>query len=128
MSERYDHDEEQAIERLLIGHSVTVDGDALVLDDGTRLNVRPNEGCGGCDSGWYQIEALNGCENAITAVHFDESDDGEGENPRHFRIFVLAEGIPTKTELLHVAGDDGNGYYGTGYMIDVARAEEGSAP
>ena len=36
-----------------------------------------------------------------------------------YRIFVLAE--DTRIKLLEVSGDDGNGYYGTGYWIEVLR-------
>jgi len=121
----YDHDEETAIRGLLVGHSVAVDGDALVLDNGTRLVIHPNEGCGGCNSGWYKLESLGGCENAITAVHFEEygeresDEDNDAETPEHFRIFVYAEGIKSGVELLHVSGDEGNGYYGRGYSIEV---------
>ena len=37
-------------------------------------------------------------------------------------VFVIADGV--KTELLDVYGTDGNGYYGTGYTIDVYIPDE----
>ena len=40
----------------------------------------------------------------------------------HYKIFVIADGMTT--ELLDVYGTDGNGYYGTGYTIDVYLPDE----
>jgi hypothetical protein len=28
----------------------------LVLDDGTKLYLAGNEGCGGCSNGWYELQ------------------------------------------------------------------------
>lgn len=112
--------DEKDISDMLIGHKVVgVDGgDTLVLDNGMKLLVEPNEGCGGCESGWYNIEHIASCNNAITNVEFDCYDEeGKWDCYTHYKIFVIADGI--RTELLDVYGTDGNGYYGTGYSIDV---------
>lgn len=118
-----EHYDEKDISDMLIGHKVVdVDGwNTLVLDNGMKLLVEPNEGCGGCESGRYSIEHIASCNNVITNVEFDCYDE---ENKRsyytnctHYKIFVIADGI--RTELLDVYGTDGNGYYGTGYSIDV---------
>lgn len=112
--------DEKDISDMLIGHKVVgVDGgDTLVLDNGTKLLVEPNEGCGGCESGWYDIEHIASCNNAITNVEFDCYDEEDKwDCYTHYKIFVIADGI--RTELLDVYGTDGNGYYGTGYSIDV---------
>ena len=59
-------DEEQ-IRETLLGRTVTrVSDDTLLLDNGTTLRIVPNEGCGGCNSGWYDIVALNDCPVIIT--------------------------------------------------------------
>ena len=108
---------EKEIEELLLGHKVTVDDyDKLVLDNGVVLQINPNIGCGGCESGNYYLEHIASVNNAITNVEFVEEfeDDCYYE---HYRIFVIADGMTT--ELLDVYGTDGNGYYGTGYTIDV---------
>ena len=108
------------IEDMLIGRKVVdVEGDdTLVLDNGMKLLVEPNEGCGGCESGWYNIEHIASCNNAITNVEFDCYDEEDKwDCYTHYKIFVIADGI--RTELLDVYGTDGNGYYGTGYSIDV---------
>ena len=113
---------EKEIEELLLGHKVTVDDCGnLVLDNGVMLQINPNIGCGGCESGNYYLEHISSVNNAITNVEFVEEfeDDCYYE---HYRIFVIADGMTT--ELLDVYGTDGNGYYGTGYTIDVYMPDE----
>lgn len=113
---------EKEIEELLLGHKVTVDDyDNLVLDNGVVLQINPNIGCGACESGNYYLEHISSVNNAITNVEFVEEfeDDCYYE---HYKIFVIADGMTT--ELLDVYGTDGNGYYGTGYTIDVYIPDE----
>lgn len=113
---------EKEIEELLLGHKVTVDDyDNLVLDNGVVLQIDPNIGCYGCESGNYYLQHISSVNNAITNVEFVEEfeDDCYYE---HYRIFVIADGMTT--ELLDVYGTDGNGYYGTGYTIDVYIPDE----
>ena len=108
---------EKEIEELLLGHKVTADNyDKLILDNGVVLQIFPNIGCGGCESGNYYLQHISSVNNAITNVEFVEEfeDDCYYE---HYKIFVIADGMTT--ELLDVYGTDGNGYYGTGYTIDV---------
>lgn len=108
---------ETEIEELLLGHKVTADDyDKLILDNGVVLQINPNIGCGGCESGNYYLQHISSVNNAITNVEFVEEfeDDCYYE---HYKIFVIADGMTT--ELLDVYGIDGNGYYGTGYTIDV---------
>lgn len=108
---------EKEIEELLLGHKVTADDyDKLILDNGVVLQINPNIGCGACESGNYYLEHISSVNNAITNVEFVEEfeDDCYYE---HYKIFVIADGMTT--ELLDVYGTDGNGYYGTGYTIDV---------
>ena len=108
---------EKEIEELLLGNKVTADSyDKLILDNGVVLQINPNIGCGACESGNYYLEHISSVNNAITNVEFVEEfeDDCYYE---HYKIFVIADGMTT--ELLDVYGTDGNGYYGTGYTIDV---------
>lgn len=111
------------IKELLIGRKViNVENDIMALDNGTVLRIIPNEGCGGCNSGWYYLKQLNKINNAITNVEVCEEDipyDENNDEPRAYRIYVYADGIVGKQTLLSVEGDDGNGYYGTGYEIEV---------
>lgn len=93
----------------------------LTLDDGTRIYVTPNEGCGGCTAGNYSLEDLAATPNIITKVEVStELREGESEwctDSKSYRIYVWAEN--KKITALQVDGDDGNGYYGTGFRLTV---------
>lgn len=117
------HEEDQeTIKELLIGRKVTkVNEGTLELDDGKRLTIKGNEGCGGCSSGWYELTELNECpDNAIMNVEFEHETAGDlkyYDEDQTFRVFVLA--ADRRIKLWEVEGNDGNGYYGTGYWIRV---------
>lgn len=121
---------EKEIEELLLGHKIVADenSDTLILDNGVHLLITPNSGCGACPSGNYYLEHIASVNNAITNVEFvnehedSEYEDFDEEYYQHYRIFVIADGMTT--ELLDVYGTDGNGYYGTGYQIDVYLPDE----
>ena len=83
----------------------------LTLDNGTILEVYGNEGCGGCENGWYYLTALNKCDNAITNVEVVEN-----ECETVFSIFVYTD--DTRINLLTYEGED-NGYYGVGYYLQA---------
>lgn len=74
------------------------------------------------------MEHIASVNNAITNVEFvneyedSDYDDFDDEYYQHYKIFVIADGMTT--ELLDVYGTDGNGYYGTGYKIDVYLPDE----
>lgn len=118
-----DQTDENKIADLLIGRRiVNVENDLLQLDDGTVLRVIPNEGCGGCSSGWYYLRQLNQVSNAITSVEFtceELPNEYFMSDDTAYRIYVYADGIAGKQTLLSVEGNDGSGYYGTGYEINV---------
>ena len=116
--------DKKEIEELLLGHKVvSYEADnLLVLDNGVVLQINPNIGCGGCESGNYYLEHISSVNNAITNVEFVEEYDDDEYQCKHYRIFVIANGMTT--ELLDVYGTDGNGYYGTGYTIDVYIPDE----
>lgn len=122
----YYSDKEEIVE-LFVGKSVIkVSDDTLLLSDGTSLQIIPNEGGCSCGGGDYELTALNGCENIITNVETIEEDrttdnlalSGWGTT---YAIFVLAG--DQRINLLRVEGDDGSGYYGTGYWINVKKAQ-----
>lgn len=125
MNELYFDEEEKIKELLMYRKIVKVDEDTLYLDNGVELQVLLNEGCGGCSNGWYGIEELNGCDNAITDVEFEcerINPDDDWSEEYSYKIFVFAE--DTKIKIVQVDGDDGNGYYGTGYSIRVKLPNE----
>lgn len=85
----------------------------LILDNGTELIVKGNEGCGGCGNGWYYIDELNGCDNVITNVECKLSGPDWDDI---YNIFVYAE--DKRINCVQYSGGD-NGYYGTGYYLYV---------
>lgn len=119
MENTFDQDNKTEITNLLLWKSVKkISDNELELSDGTKLKLRGNEGCGGCSSGWYELTELNEVPNAITAVMFEDAPLNDYyEHGGCYRIFVYAENKIIK--LAEFDGSDGNGYYGTGYWIDV---------
>lgn len=125
-------DDEDAITELLVGRKVTkVDGEHLLLDDGTVIKAIGHDGGCACSAGCYDLSVLNGVDNVITRVSFDYQPAGDGETPKKgahpddpedewtgfYRVFVFADN--EQINLMQFDGSDGNGYYGTGYEILV---------
>jgi hypothetical protein len=92
------------------------------LNDGTVLLLAGNGPNCSCSAGDYDLVRLNEMPiNGITDVDIDIDIDGlneYGEGLQTYRIFVLAFG--GRFELAAFEGDDGNGYYGTGFWFNVA--------
>lgn len=107
----------------------------LTLDDGTVLKVWGNDGGCACSAGCYPLRHLAAVDNVITNVEIEEQPDyeypavpcrtcgkdycweDEHDNEGYYRVFVFAD-----NERINVAsfeGSDGNGYYGTGWYLDV---------
>lgn len=112
---------------LLVGHRIVEavdqgDDAIFVLDDGQRIRVRGNEGCGGCANGYYYVTHIADVDNIITAVRCDtEPVPGEWHEEAYiYRMFVITGN--GEIEALTVEGDDGNGYYGSGYSIEILEA------
>ncbi len=131
-----DQHDEQAVRDLLVGRRIVSAerGDfktsswnqaegRLTLDDGTVILVAPNEGCGGCSNGWYRLESLATIDNAITDVRLATVGESNeyGEGSQSYRIYVIADAV--EVNAVQVDGDDGNGYYGTGYELFVVRPD-----
>lgn len=121
MGKSFSEDDEQRITELLMGHSVAVAGPALLrLDDGTELEIIPNQGGCACSAGDYELTELNGIDNIITRVELTDNDPPD-EGDRSYKIFVYAG--DQRVNLATIDGSDGNGYYGTGYEIRVRDAQ-----
>jgi hypothetical protein len=101
------------------GDGVWLDGQ-LTLDDGTVIDVVPNDGGCSCGAGDYVLTHLATVDNVITDVRLAVDQDGDGEDAKTYRIFVFAGN--EEINAVTVAGDDGNGYYGTGYELHVKRS------
>ena len=107
----------------------------LTLSDGTELVLWGNDGGCACGAGCYPLTELNGCDNIITNVDVDYRPDGDElpcqtcgavgcwnhNDDGYFRIFVFAE--DRRIPLASFEGSDGNGYYGTGWWLEVRHAE-----
>lgn len=106
--------------QLLRGRYVTsIDDGTITLDDGTELYIHGNKGCGGCESGWYWLENVykQGSRQArIMSAYVAYGEDDE-DAPSVYTLFVMVDGNPTQLPLATVRGDNGNGYYGTGFTL-----------
>lgn len=108
----------------------------LDLDDGTTLKVWGNDGGCACSAGCYPLESLNACDNIITNVEVEARPGGddvpcytcgdswcwnrdhETRSDGHYRIFVYAEDV--RINVASFEGTDGNGWYGTGFWVEVS--------
>ena len=113
-------------ERILVGHRITDvthlsdDTATMTLDNGTRILVRGNEGCGGCSNGYYWVENIATVDNLIMAVRCDvepHPENGMWDERYTYRVFVMTTN--REIEALRVEGSDGNGYYGSGYYLTI---------
>lgn len=119
----YDGEYKADVEAALLGRKVVDTKDeCLILDDGTVLMVDANEGCGGCASGWFDIDHLRRFDNVITSVTLGNRDCGE-YGDETLTIFVFADSGLSE-EIVSVTGTDGNGYYGRGFELVVVPQEE----
>lgn len=91
----------------------------LTLDDGTEVLVAPNQGGCSCSAGDYHLKSLAACDNVITDVKLAAEPIGEEDwgTKQSYRIYVVADA--TEINVVQIDGDDGNGYYGTGYELIV---------
>ena len=113
MTNMIHHDDEASLNEAFVGRKVIeVTDDTFILDDGSRLTVIPNEGCGGCGNGWYDIESIASFDHVITGVQVNVDPREE-----HFSLIFYSVGIEGKG--LEVTGGD-NGYYGTGFSVRVS--------
>lgn len=134
--ETLNEENQEDIAALLFGRRVEkVDGEHLLLDDGTLIKAIGHDGGCGCDAGCYDLSVLSGVDNAITSVEFDYRPASDDEDPvrsghpddpvspyeGYYRIFVYAEN--EKINLMQFDGSDGNGYYGTGFEILVRKEQ-----
>jgi hypothetical protein len=129
------HTDIEDLREALVGRSVTsvqLGGDLphkpyettegkLTLDDGTVLLLGGNTGGCSCGAGDYELVRLNEMPvNGIMNVEITDEADEYGEH-HTYRIFVLAQ--DQRFELAAFEGDDGNGYYGTGFWFTVLAPE-----
>lgn len=142
MSESHNHDDVEALRSALAGRSVVavkmiettdetigkwgpqLEGE-VHLDNGQILKLAGNGPDCACSAGEYTLSQLNDMPiNGIMDVEVAVDDsriDEYGEGPQTYRLFVLAQ--DERIELATFDGDDGNGYYGTGFWFSVAEPD-----
>lgn len=114
-----DDDMQKVLTKELLYHKIvkaeqTGDQSAIItLDNGKQLSFYGNEGCGGCENGWYYLEKFidHIPDNAITNVRYMN----EGDSTFSVNIFFENEEL----NLVTYEGGD-NGYYGTGFELFVS--------
>lgn len=118
-----------SVEHFEEGKGPKLDGDyyrsegVVTLDDGTKLYLAGNEGGCSCGAGDYYLSSLNDMPvNGITDVQIEATPhtDRQYEDAYTYKIFVLAMG-DKPVELAAFDGDDGNGYYGTGFWFTIVK-------
>lgn len=138
MDDSHNHEDVDALRSALTGRSVVavkmidttdetvgkwgpqLEGE-VHLDDGRVLKLAGNGPQCACSAGEYSLTQLNDMPiNGIMDVDVtvDARVDEYGEGPQTYRLFVLAQ--DDRIELATFDGDDGNGYYGTGFWFSVA--------
>ena len=106
----------EGINKLLVGHSVVkAEGDTLTLDNGKELVLVPNDGGCACSAGVYELDRLNVFSNIITSADVIVESRDEWDEAKTYHLFVYSEGIGES--IADISGDDGSGYYGTGFHI-----------
>lgn len=126
MTKTISHDDSESIKELLVGKSiVSVHENLMTLNDGTVIKVKPNDGCWGCPSGNFSFsEGITLVENVITDAKVTHKRSGKDEEI--FSLFVYTGELKNKnkknpkTALFKINGSAGNGWYGTGFTLEVA--------
>lgn len=112
------YNDKQGLKELFIGKQIVetrAEEGILILSDGKELSIKPNSGCWGCISGNFSLSELNEVNNVITNVKTVKTD----KDGTTYQLFLYVEGVKKKEKLFAVTGSEGNGYYGTGYTIEV---------
>lgn len=126
MKQTIAHYETDAIKSLFVGKRIVkAEGHELTLSDGMILQIIPNEGGCSCGAGDYWLDNINKFDSVITNVEVKDfgGESGDwGDDAHTYQLFVYSGGI--STSVADIKGDDGNGYYGTGFDIYVKHKPE----
>lgn len=112
---------------ILAGRYVTdIVGDTMILDDGTRLDFEGNYGCC-CGSGDYDITSMfkRGTPTArimSAEVEVNATDESDEYSDLVYTLFVIVE--DERLPLVECQGNDGNGYYGSGFTVRATIPEQ----
>lgn len=126
------HADSKAISALFVGRKIVATDLAertMTLDNGVKLRIRPNEGSE-FSGGDYFLDSICDFEHAITSVKVESKETADYKRSTQYTLFVYANGVAVgnaakkkvKGKVAVVSGDDGNGYYGSGFSIEVIEA------
>lgn len=113
---------EDELKKLFVGTQVLhVHENIMTLSNGTVVKVLPNSGCWGCPSGnFYLTDRIKKVDTVITNVKLVEKNKNDKKT---FSLFVYTGGKKQKKlkkkTLFDVTGSEGNGFYGTGFTLEV---------
>jgi len=94
----------------LVGQKIKfIDNEIVVVDD-AYYEIRPNEGCGGCSSGWSSLDIKKEAVNKEIVV---ETVDSKEQNEDVYDLYINGEIVAT------VDSGYGNGYYGGDFEIFI---------
>ncbi len=111
------------IKEILLGRKIVkAEASTLTLDNGTTLQIIPNDGGCSCGAGDYYLDNINKFDNVITNAEVKDIEEDEYGEFHTYQLFVYSGGI--STSVADIKGDDGNGYYGTGFDIYVKHVVE----
>jgi|SRR3569623_115608 len=114
-SEDTEYLSEEQFREELIGQSIaSVTEDTLTLSNGRRLQFdQDNSDC--CS--WIELKKLAACENLITSVEIDDSEDEDFQGYSAWINVIAEDG--TITRIAEAEGNPGNGYYLHGWALPV---------
>lgn len=116
------------MQKELVGHRiVAMTEEVIKLDNGVTLNIQLNEGCGGCSSGWSELDVVNfnkkyseaAVMNVVYESYYTDKEKNKNYGQDEFKIFIYL----VNKEVIEIDGDEGvgNGEYGSGFWISVTR-------
>lgn len=121
MSMEITETDQDRLEKLFVGRRIVgAEGDTLTLDNGTTVRCEGNVGGCQCGAGDYDLTKIAAFDNVITSVQVDTTEvKGDYGYPvTVYRLFTYAAGVGES--VAEFTGDDGNGYYGTGFALHVS--------
>ncbi len=89
----------------------------FTLDNGVRVQLKVNEGCGGCENGHFTLTDYTKFDHVITSASVLDNENDYVSGGATIELFVYGEGISEK--IATVKGSEGNGYYGRGFKLSV---------
>ncbi len=105
-----------ALREALIGRRIVEarGTDELVLDNGSIIRFASYGDC----CAWADVERLSTVDHVITNLRIEEVDHDRGGGEYTWTVFALSS-ASVDTEIAHVVGNEGSGYYPFGVDISI---------